>query len=70
VGSFEGKPNNDLLLTITHQGFAYKMIQFPKGNVQINKLLIGPYKSKKEVLAALSNVKQKIQKDAFIAEIR
>ena len=70
VGSFEGKPNNDLLLTITHQGFAYKMIQFPKGNVQINKLLIGPYKSKKEVLVALSSVKQKIQKDAFIAEIR
>lgn len=70
VGSFEGKPNNNLLLDITHQGFAYKMIQFPKGNIQINKLLIGPYKSKKEVLVALSDVKQKIQKDAFIAEIR
>ena len=70
VGSFEGKPNNSLLADITHKGFAYKMIQFPKGNIQINKLLIGPYKSKKEVLVALAGVKQKIQKDAFIAEIR
>ncbi|MDQ1325302.1 MAG: hypothetical protein QG564_426 [Campylobacterota bacterium] len=70
VGSFEGKPKSDLLFAITRQGFTYKMIRFPKGNIQINKLLIGPYKSKKEVLAALPSVKQKIQKDAFVAEIR
>lgn len=70
IGSFEGKPNHNLLSQIAREGYSYRLIQFPKGNIQVNKLLIGPYQSKKAVLAVLPQIKQKIQKDAFIAEIR
>jgi uncharacterized protein YegP (UPF0339 family) len=39
-------------------------------NKHINKLLIGPYKTKAQVENALILVKQNIQPNAFIAEIR
>jgi cell division septation protein DedD len=46
------------------------LIKFDRGNKQINKLLIGPYKTKAQVEKILKKVKQKIQPNAFIAEIR
>ena len=70
VGSFAGKPNDALLYKITRLGYQYKLIQFPVGNKQITKLLIGPYTQKNLASHTLPHVKQQIQKSAFIAEIR
>ena len=70
VGSFSGKPKNTLLHTITDAGYHYKIIQFPINGKEIAKLLIGPYNTRAQALKILPNVKDKIQKDAFIAEIR
>ena len=70
IGSFIGKPKSALLNTITRNGYQYKIIKFPKGGKSINKLLIGPYIKRQDAAAVLSKVKQHIQKDAFIAEIR
>jgi len=70
VGSFSGKPKNALLHTITDAGYHYKIIQFPINGKEIAKLLIGPYNTRSQALQILPNVKNKIQKDAFIAEIR
>jgi len=70
IGSFIGKPKSGLLYTITRNGYRYKIIKFPKGGKSINKLLIGPYKTRQDAVEVLSKVRQKVQKDAFIAEIR
>jgi hypothetical protein len=70
VGSFIGKPKSSLIYMITRQGFRHKIIKFPKGGESINKLLIGPYKTRAEALSVLKKVRASIQKDAFIAEIR
>ncbi len=70
VGSFTGKPKEALLQKITRAGYHYKIIEFPINGKQISKLLIGPYKQRGDALKLLETVKKKIQKDAFIAEIR
>jgi hypothetical protein len=70
IGSFIGKPKSGLLYTITRNGYQYKIIKFPKNGKTINKLLIGPYKTRTGAADVLSKVRQHIQKDAFIAEIR
>ncbi|MHB9015926.1 MAG: SPOR domain-containing protein, partial [Sulfurovum sp.] len=69
-GSFSGEPKKALLLKITRAGYYYKIIRFPQGGRQISKLLIGPYKQKEQALQVLPSVKENIQQDAFIAEIR
>ena len=70
IGSFIGKPKSGLLYTITRNGYRYKIIKFPKNGRTINKLLIGPYRSRQDASEVLAKVKRHIQKDAFIAEIR
>jgi cell division septation protein DedD len=70
VGSFIGRPKSSLIYMITKQGFEHKIITFPKGGERINKLLIGPYKTRTEALSILKKVRASIQKDAFIAEIQ
>ncbi len=70
VGSFVGRPKSALLYKIAREGFAYKIIKFPRGEHTINKLLIGPYKTRSQAVDALQKVRTKIKKDAFIAEIR
>jgi len=70
VGSFVGKPKSGLLYMITRNGYAYKIIKFPRDGRSISKLLIGPYKSRQDAKEILSKVRKHIQKDAFIAEIR
>ncbi len=70
VGSFVGRPKSALLYKITREGFSHKIIKFPRGGKTINKLLIGPYKTRADALEARQKVRAKIQKDAFIAEIR
>jgi len=70
VGSFVGKPKSVFLYDITRKGFHYKIIRFPKGGRSISKLLIGPYITKGEAMSILTRIREQVQKDAFIAEIR
>lgn len=70
IGSFVGKPKSGLLSNITRHGYAYKLIKFPKNGKMINKLLIGPYPTRSKAALVLDKVRNSIQKDAFIAEIR
>jgi len=70
IGSFIGKPKSGLLSTITRNGYQYKIIKFPKDGKMINKLLIGPYMQRDKATKVLQKIRQTIQKDAFIAEIR
>jgi hypothetical protein len=70
VGSFSGQPSNDLLYKITKAGYHYKIIKFPVNGKQIAKLLIGPYRKRSDAVELLAKIKEQIQKDAFIAEVR
>jgi len=70
VGSFIGAPKRGLIYKIKEQELQYKIIQFPKEDTQISKLLIGPYQTREETLSMLIRVRETIQADAFIAEIR
>jgi hypothetical protein len=70
VGSFSGKPKETLLTKIIRAGYHYKLIEFPINGKQISKLLIGPYKKRSDAVELLGHIKEHIQKDAFIAEIR
>jgi len=70
IGSFIGSPKYALIYRISQEGLHHTIIQFQKDGQQISKLLIGPYFTRNEALAILPVVREKIQKDAFIAEIR
>ena len=70
VGSFTENPKEALIHQITRAGYHYKIITFPINGQQISKLLIGPYKQRSDALMLLTKIRNKIQKDAFIAEIR
>lgn len=70
VGSFSGKPQEALLYKITRAGYHYKIITFPVNAKQISKLLIGPYRKRSDAVELLTSIRTRIQKDAFIAEIR
>ena len=70
VGSFSGKPKEPLLMKIKRAGYHYKLIEFTVNGKPISKLLIGPYRKRSDAVALLENVRARIQKDAFIAEIR
>lgn len=70
MGSFTGNPNEALLHKITRAGYHYKVIAFSINGKQISKLLIGPHRQRADALILLAKVKEEIQKDAFIAEIR
>ena len=70
VGSFIGSAKYALIYRISEQGFHHKVIQFSKDGQEISKLLIGPYLTRNEALEILPIVREKIKRDAFIAEIR
>jgi len=70
VGSFIGEPKHALVNQIKSAGFTHKIIRFPKEGREVSKLLIGPYLTREATLPILETVRQNIQKDAFIAEIR
>jgi hypothetical protein len=70
VGSFSGKPHDALLKKITRAGYHYKLIEFLINGKQLSKLLIGPYRKRSDAVELLATIKEQIQKDAFIAEIR
>ncbi len=67
VGSFSKfSPNKQLLGTINEGKFSYRM----QKSGDNNRLLIGPYPTKQEAQSRLSEIRAKINKDAFIKEIK
>ena len=68
VGSFSKyAPNQKILDTIRDAQYGYHT---QKVNENTTRLLVGPFKSRQEAQAELSNVKEKINKDAFIKEVK
>lgn len=67
VGSFSKfSPNKQLLGLINEGKFSYRM----QKSGDNNRLLIGPYGTKQEAQDRLSEIRSKINKDAFIKEIK
>ncbi len=67
VGSFSKfAPNKQLLGLIENEKLSYRM----QKSGDNNRLLIGPYATKQEAQSHLSEIRSKINKDAFIKEIR
>lgn len=64
VGSFKTNPSTRFLSTIKNSGFNYTIID--SGANGSKKLLIGPYQDKSTVDNALIQVKDRINKSAFI----
>lgn len=66
VGSFSQNPSSRFLSVIKNSGFNYKITKpSAKG---IKKLLIGPYGSRASVDAALVQVRDRINKSAFVVK--
>lgn len=67
VGSFSKfSPNKELLGTIKDLNFKYSMQKAG----EVNRLLIGPFKTKLDAQNQLGLVKERLNKDAFIKEIK
>lgn len=67
VGSFSKfSPNKQLLEAITQSNFDYRMQKAGDNN----RLLIGPFANKKDAQNKLGEVKDRINKDAFIKEVK
>ncbi|WP_301008750.1 SPOR domain-containing protein [Helicobacter sp. UBA3407] len=67
VGSFSKfSPNKQLLGLINENKLSYRM----QKSGDNNRLLIGPYTTKQEAQNKLSEIRAKINKDAFIKEIK
>lgn len=66
VGSFTQTPSSRFLSIIKNSGFNYK-ITSPTGS-GTKKLLIGPYKDRRSVDAALVKVRDRINKSAFVVK--
>lgn len=66
VGSFTQSPSSQFLSVIKKSGFDYKIT--PANSAGTKKLLIGPYNSRAEVDAALVQVRDRINKSAFVVK--
>ena len=68
------KPNPKFLKIIKKAGFNYKFyhtIIIRNGNkIKVNKILVGPFKNRKEAKRALIKVKEKITQNAFIFKVK
>jgi len=70
VGSFaKYKPNKKFLNSITSRGYSYKFHKVNVNSRVINKILIGPFQTEKEARKALKNIRQHIEKGAFLTKI-
>jgi len=70
VGSFSVfEPNKKFLKSITDKGFTYKYHEVTINSKKINKVLIGPFSTKKEARDALRTVRSSVEAGAFLTEI-
>ncbi|WP_373030948.1 SPOR domain-containing protein [Sulfurovum sp.] len=65
VGSFRTNPSSRFISVIKNNGFQYTIKRTSDGT---RKLLIGPYKDRASVNRALVNVKDRINKSAFVVK--
>jgi len=67
VGSFSKyTPNKKFLSTITRSGYDYAYHRVVQQGKIVNKLLVGPFKSRADAQSALMSVRKNITPDAFI----
>jgi len=69
VGSYKYEPNKDIINKIKKLNLKYQVIKFPKDGIKINKVLVGPYKSKKDSSKILFKIRKNITFDAFFVKI-
>lgn len=69
LGQFQNKPNGELLKKITKNGYAYTLMPSQDSKDKLSKLLIGPFKSKKDAGDTLNSVQEKIEEEAFITKV-
>ncbi|AWI34876.1 SPOR domain-containing protein [Helicobacter apodemus] len=66
VGAFKGSPNQQVLSVIKEANLKYRMQK--AGNT--NRLLIGPFNNRQEAQNHLGEVRERINKEAFIKQIQ
>ena len=68
------KPNPKFLKIIKKAGFDYRFYKTyiikDKNKIKVTKILVGPFKNKKEAKRALIKVKEKITQNAFIFKVK
>ncbi len=70
VGSFSRfTPNDKFLNTIKENGFEYHILKTKSGDKSIQKVLVGPFKSRDEARDANVKVREEINKEAFLKKI-
>lgn len=69
LGQFQNKPNGELLKKITKNGYAYTLMPSQDSKDKLSKLLIGPFKSKKDAGDTLNSIQEKIEEEAFITKV-
>jgi DedD protein len=65
VGAFSNKPNDEFISIIKKNGYNYKVVSGQNGS---SKILIGPYQGKAQADAALSKIRDRINKSAFLVK--
>jgi DedD protein len=66
VGSFKNQPSSRFISVIKNNGFKYRIIRSSTDGTK--KLLIGPYENRASVNSALIQVKDRINKSAFVVK--
>ena len=70
VGSFSRyTPNKKFLKSITDKGYSYKYHKVVVKSKEINKILVGPFKTESEARKALKSVRKDIVAGAFLTKI-
>ena len=66
VGSFKNQPSSRFISVIKNNGFNYRILRSSTDGTK--KLLIGPYENRASVNSALVQVKDRINKSAFVVK--
>ncbi len=70
VGSFTRfEPNKKLLNAIKNAGYAYTYHEVTRNGKVSKKVLVGPFNTKAEAKKALSGIRKRIEKGAFITKV-
>ncbi len=70
VGSFSKyKPNKKFLASIKKEGYSYTFHKATVHGRSVTKVLVGPFRSEREARNALSKIRKRIEKGAFLTKI-
>ena len=71
VGSFSKyKPNKKFLSSIKKEGYSYTFHKATVHGRHVTKVLVGPFGSEREARSALSKIRKRIEKGAFLTKIQ